>query len=150
MNVGPDQAGYLIAFAGAVGGIALGIAVGPAAQRFGDRAVAVAGFSLSIVAYALLGFAHTISTFAAVLVIWAIGASCIEPTVSALLANAVPKENRGAVLGFNDLLNNAALMLAPSLGGFIVDTNVALIGVVPGIAVLAGLSFALHLPRDAN
>jgi DHA1 family tetracycline resistance protein-like MFS transporter len=150
LHLGPEHAGYLIAFAGAVGGIALGIAVGPAAQRFGDRAVAVTGFTLSIVAYALLGFAHTIATFAAVLVIWAIGASCIEPTVEALLANAVPKEYRGAMLGFNDLLNNAALMLAPSLGGFIVDTNVALIGLVPGIAVLAGLSFALRLPRDAN
>jgi DHA1 family tetracycline resistance protein-like MFS transporter len=150
LHLGPEHAGYLIAFAGAVGGIALGIAVGPAAQRFGDRAVAVTGFALSIVAYALLGFAHTIATFAAVLVIWAIAASCIEPTVEALLANAVPKEYRGAMLGFNDLLNNAALMLAPSLGGFIVDTNVALIGLVPGIAVLGGLSLALRLPPDVK
>lgn len=146
LHFGPEHASYLIAGAGIVGGIALWIAVGPAAHRFGDAPVARVGLVLSLGAYALLGFAHSLWTFAAVLVVWAVGASCIEPTISALLSTSVPADERGAMLGFNDLMNNAALMLAPSLGGFIVDANVALIGLVPGLAVLGALLLARRLP----
>jgi MFS family permease len=142
LHFGPERASYLIAAAGVVGGVALWAAVGPAAKRFGDAAVAQTGLGLSVVAYALLGFAHGLWTFVAVLALWAVGASCIEPTLSALLSKNVPPDERGAMLGFNDLMNNAALMLAPSLGGFIVDANAALIGLVPGLAVLAALLLA--------
>jgi MFS family permease len=142
LHFGPEQASFLIAAAGIAGGIALWVAVGPAARRFGDAPVAQAGLALSAAAYALLGFAHGVWTFVAVLIVWAVGASCIEPTISALLSNSVPADERGAMLGFNDLMSNAALMLAPSLGGFIVDANVALIGLVPGIAVLGALLLA--------
>ena len=139
LDFGPEAASYMIASAGVVGGIALVAGVGPLAQRFGDAAIARAGLAISVGAYALLGFAHTAWTFVAVLALWAIGASCIEPTLAALLSNAVPADRRGAVMGFNDLMNNVALMLAPSLGGFIVDVNLALIGLVPALAVLAAL-----------
>ncbi len=139
LDFGPEAASYMIAGAGIVGGIALVVGVGPLAQRYGDVIVARAGLFISAVAYALLGFAHTTWTFAGVLALWAVGASCIEPTISALLSTAVPADRRGAMLGFNDLMNNVALMLAPSLGGFIVDVNVALIGLVPGLAILGAL-----------
>lgn len=138
LRFGPQQASYLIAVAGIVGGVALWIAVGPAAQRFGDRIVARSGLALSVVAYAFLGFARDLWTFIAVLIVWAVGASCIEPTVSALLSEAVPKDKRGSMLGFNDLMSNVALMFAPSLGGFIIDTNLGLIGLIPAVSVLAG------------
>lgn len=145
LDFGPEQASYLIAIAGIAGGVALWIAVGPIAHRYGDRIVAQAGLALSVLAYALLGFARDVGTFVGVLVLWAIGAACIEPTISALLASSVLETKRGAMLGFNDLMSNAALMLAPSLGGFIVDTNIALIGLIPGLSVLVGLLLASRL-----
>jgi DHA1 family tetracycline resistance protein-like MFS transporter len=148
LDYGPEQASYLIAGAGVVGGIALWLGVGPLAQRFGDAVVAEAGLAISVVAYALLGFAHSLWPFVGVMIVWAIGASCIEPTLSALLTNTVPADRRGEMLGFNDLMNNVALMLAPTLGGFIVDANASLIGLVPGLAVLA--SFVLGWPLVAK
>jgi DHA1 family tetracycline resistance protein-like MFS transporter len=148
LGFGPEHASFMIASAGVVGGITLWLAVGPLAKRYGDAVVAEAGFGVSVVAYALLGFAHTLWTFAGVLVIWAIGASCIEPTVSALLSTNAPADRRGEMLGFNDLMNNVALMLAPTLGGFIVDANISLIGLVPGLAVLTG--FVLGWPAVAR
>ena len=148
LHFGPEQASFLIAIAGIVGGVALWIGVGPLAHRYGDRVVAQAGLGISLAAYALLGFAGNLGTFVAVLVIWAIGASFIEPTISALLSASAPEDKRGATLGFNDLMSNAALMLAPALGGFIVDTNILLIGLVPGLAILSGFIVALKLPRE--
>ena len=139
LHLDPTATSYLIASAGLVGGIALWIAVGPAAQRFGDVAVARVGLAINLAAYLLLGFAHALWVFCVMLVLWAIGAACIEPTLSALLSKNVPADERGAMLGFNDLMSNAALMLAPSLGGFIVDANIGLIGVAPAVAVLLAL-----------
>jgi MFS family permease len=147
LHVGPEHASYLIAGAGVIGGITLWLAVGPLAKRFGDAIVAETGLAISIVAYVLLGFAHELWTFAATLVIWAIGASCIEPTISALLSTTVPADTRGEMLGFNDLMSNVALMLAPTLGGFIIDANIDLIGLVPALAVAAALTLALRTNR---
>jgi DHA1 family tetracycline resistance protein-like MFS transporter len=145
LDFGPTQASYLIALAGLVGGVALWLGVGPLAQRFGDTMLSKVGLAVSFIAYALLGFAHNLETFIAVLVVWAVGASCIEPTLSALLSNTVPKDRRGAMLGFNDLMSNLGLMLAPALGGFVIDRNPALIGVVPALALLVALILAWRL-----
>jgi MFS family permease len=103
--------------------------------------VAQIGIALSILAYAGLGFAHELWSYCAVLVVWSAGASCVEPALSALLSKRAPAGERGAALGFNDAMSNLALMLAPALGGFIIDRNIALIGVVPGAALIG--AFAL-------
>jgi MFS transporter, DHA1 family, tetracycline resistance protein len=145
LDFGPTHASYLIAVAGVVGGLALWLVVGPLAQRFGDALLSKVGLALSFVAYALLGFAHTLETFIAVLILWAVGASCIEPTLAALLSNSVPEDRRGAMLGFNDLMSNVGLMFAPALGGFVIDRDVALIGIAPAFSLLIALILAWRL-----
>lgn len=145
MNLGPQQASWLIAIAGTVGALALGIAVGPLAKRIGDAPVAQVGFLFCLAAYALLGFAHAVPFLIGVLAIWAIGASCIEPTLAALVSESASKDKRGATLGINDALSNLALMIAPSLGGWVIDRDIGLIGVIPGAAILA--AFALGVAR---
>jgi predicted MFS family arabinose efflux permease len=117
LGMGPEHASWLMAGAGIVGGIMLVAVVGPVARRVGDATVAQYGFMLSAVAYLALGFAHNLWFFAAVLVVWAAGASCIEPTIAALLSEGAGPDQRGAVMGFNDAMSNVALMAAPSLGG---------------------------------
>jgi MFS transporter, DHA1 family, tetracycline resistance protein len=144
LGYGPQVTSWLIAGCGAVGGVTLVVAVGPLAKRFGDAVVAQVGIALSVLAYAALGFAHTLWTFAAVLCVWAAGASCIEPALSALLSRAAPKDERGAALGFNDAMSNLALMAAPSLGGFVIDRAIGLIGVVPGIALAVAFILGLR------
>ncbi len=136
LHGGPQLSSWLIAGCGAVGGITLVAAVGPLAKRYGDAKIAQAGIALSIIAYAGLGFAHDLWSYCAVLVVWSAGASCVEPTLSALLSKRAPASERGAALGFNDAISNLALMAAPALGGFIIDRNIALIGLVPGVALV--------------
>jgi DHA1 family tetracycline resistance protein-like MFS transporter len=141
LHGGPQLSSWLIAGCGAVGGITMVAAVGPFAKRYGDAKVAQTGIALSILAYAGLGFAHQLWSFCAVLVVWSAGASCVEPMLSAMLSKRAPARDRGAALGFNDAISNLALMTAPALGGFVIDWNIGLIGVVPGAALIA--AFAL-------
>lgn len=151
MNFGPEKASWLLAITGAIGAVALAIVVGPLAKRFGDAWVAQAGFALSVVAYGVLTFANDLWALIAVLGLWAVGASCIEPTFAALISESASEEKRGATLGFNDATSSIALMAAPSLGGWIIDKNVALIGVVPGAAVLAAFILGmLHRREDVT
>ena len=143
LGYGPQVASWLIAGCGAIGGTTLLVAVGPLAKRYGDAVVAQTGLALSVAAYAAMGFAHQLWSFAAVLVVWSAGASCIEPALSALISTTARKSERGAALGFNDAMSNLALMAAPSLGGFVIDRAIGLIGVVPGVALAA--AFALGM-----
>lgn len=147
MDYGPDRASWLIASAGLIGGFAL-VGVGPLAKRIGDAKVAQIGLALQVAAYAGLAFAHDLVPFVGDLIVWAVGASCIEPTIAALLSQSAPKDKRGATLGFNDAMSNVALMLAPSLGGWIIDRNVALIGLVPGAASLLALWIGFARRRE--
>jgi DHA1 family tetracycline resistance protein-like MFS transporter len=148
LHVGPHIASWLLASAGAVGGIALVVVVGPLTRRFGDAIVTQIGLALSVLAYVALAFTPYVWAFGLALAVWAIGASCVEPTLTALIAEAAPEEKRGAVMGFNDTANNLALILGPPLGGFAIDLNPHLVGIIPACAVL--LAFALGLARGKN
>ncbi|HZO92386.1 MAG TPA: MFS transporter [Candidatus Baltobacteraceae bacterium] len=148
LDFGPQEASWLMAGTGVVGGVMLVIAVGPLAKRIGDAAVAQIGLALNAIAYGALGFAHNLWFFVAVLVVWGIGAACIEPTIAALLSKGSPADKRGATLGFNDSMSNLALMSAPALGGWVIDRNVGLIGVIPGAAI--AIAFALGWWRRAD
>ncbi len=143
LGYGPDVTSWLLAGSGAVGGAALVIAVGPLVRRFGDAAVAQAGLALSAIAYLLLTFAGGIGIFAAALALWAIGAACTEPTLTALLSKAAPARARGAIMGFNDAANSVALIFGPALGGAAIDLGPRTVGIVPALAVLIAVAIGM-------
>jgi predicted MFS family arabinose efflux permease len=146
LNYGPEMTSSLLAGAGAVGGVALVIVVGPLTRRFGDAAVAQVGLALSVPAYLLMTSGGGIGVFAAALAAWAVGAACVEPTLTALLSKAAPLRTRGGIMGFNDAANSIALILGPALGGEVIDLSPRLAGIVPALAVLiaCGLGFVGH------
>ncbi len=99
--------------------------------------------ALSAAAYALLTFADGIGVFAVALALWAIGAACVEPTLTALLSKDAPARERGAIMGFNDAANSVALILGPALGGAAIDLAPRLVGIVPAFAVLAAFGIGV-------
>jgi DHA1 family tetracycline resistance protein-like MFS transporter len=143
LHAGPEISSWLLASAGAVGGIALVLVAGPLTRRFGDALVAQAGLLLCALAYIALAFTPYVWAFGAALGVWAIGASCVEPTLTALISEAAPEDERGAVMGFNDAANNLALIVGPPLGGYAVDLDPRLVGIIPACAVVIafGLGF---------
>ena len=126
----------------------MALVVGPLAKRLGDARVAQIGLVLGTFAYAALGFTRDLRTFVPVLVVWSIGAACVEPTPAALVSEAAPAGERGATLGFNDALSNVALVAAPSLGGLVIDKSLGAVGVVPAIAMAAAVVLGLIHRRE--
>ncbi|MBV8642642.1 MAG: MFS transporter [Candidatus Eremiobacteraeota bacterium] len=148
LDVGPDVSSLLLAGAGAVGGITLVVLVGPLARRFGDAAVAQGGLALLVVAYTALAYVHALWVFGAALALWAMGAASVEPTLTTLLSEAAPPDERGAIMGFNDAANNLALIVAPVIGGEAIDVDPHLVGTLPALAVF--VAFVLGLLRKAG
>jgi MFS family permease len=128
---------WLLAAAGIVGGIVQAIAVAPLAKRIGDRAVGLIGFVFGFGAYALIYWVTSLEWFLPVLILWAIGAALVEPTLMALLAQRAPKDERGAIMGVSDAANSIALIIAPAIGTAIVGENARLIGILPALAMVA-------------
>ncbi|HYZ15989.1 MAG TPA: MFS transporter [Candidatus Acidoferrum sp.] len=148
LHVGPHIASWLLACSGAVGGISLLVIVTPLTRRFGDAFTTQVGLGLSVLAYIALAFTPYVWAFGLALAVWAIGASCVEPTLTALISEAAPEDERGVVMGFNDAANNLALIIGPPLGGSAIDLNPHLVGLIPACAAL--LAFALGLDRGKD
>jgi DHA1 family tetracycline resistance protein-like MFS transporter len=126
---------WLLAITGVIGGVTMVLGVAPATRRFGDRQVAQFGLTLLFIAYVLIYFVRNLMWFFPVLVLWAIGATMVEPTLMAMLSRRAPSEERGAIMGVSDGVNSAALILAPAIGTAIVGYDARLIGMLPALAV---------------
>jgi MFS family permease len=131
------QVGWLLALAGSVGGVALILLVSPLAARIGDRRVAQIGLLLSFAAYGMLSFVNELLVFCVALVLWAIGSSMVEPTLTAILSVRAKRSERGAIMGVSDSINSLAMILGPATGSAIVGYNARLLGVLPAAAALA-------------
>lgn len=140
LNTAPTAVGWLLSIAGGVGGAALILVVSPLAARIGDRGVAQIGLLLSFTAYGLLGFVNALAVFCVVLVIWAVGSSMVEPTLTALLSVRAKQSERGAIMGVSDSINSLAMILGPATGSAIVGYNARLLGVLPACAALAAFA----------
>ena len=130
--------GWLLSVAGGVGGAALILVVSPLAARIGDRGVAQIGLLLSFVAYGMLSFVNDLGDlFCRSHVLWAVGSSMVEPTLTSLLSVRAKKSERGAIMGVSDSINSLAMILGPATGSAIVGYNARLLGVCRPCAALA-------------
>jgi MFS family permease len=143
-----SQVGWLLSAAGVVGGLALIFVVTPLAKHLGDRRVAQIGLFISFLAYAALLFVNGLPLFAILLMVWAIGSSMVEPTLTALLSVRAKRSERGAIMGVSDSINSVAMILAPAAGSAIVGANARMLGVLPACTVLAAFLMGRY-PRAA-
>ncbi len=143
LEAGIAEIGWLLSFAGAVGGAVLIFVVSPLAARIGDRAVAQIGLFLSFLAYGALALVINVPMFAAVLVVWAAGSSMVEPTLTAILSFRAKRAERGAIMGLSDSVNSLAMIVGPAAGSAVVGLNARLLGVLPACAALAPFMLGL-------
>lgn len=129
-----QNSSWLLAGAGIVGGITMLVVVTPLTKRIGNLLVGQIGFVLLFVAYALIYFVQDLTWFFPVIILWAAGAAMVQPALITVLSERAPEEERGAIMGVSDAVNNIALVLAPAIGTAIVGERARLIGVLPAIA----------------
>jgi MFS family permease len=94
-------------------------------DRFGRRRLLVAG----LLAQAALSLIYLPITdpvlFVALRVVEGVAAAAVLPSARAIVADAVPAEQRGAAYGLFSAFFNAGFLLGPALGGLLAATNYA-------------------------
>lgn len=141
------SASWLLAGAGVVGGITIVFAVTPLAKKIGERNVGQIGFVLLFAAYALIFFVKNLFWFFPIIILWAVGAAMVEPTLMTTLSKRAPKRERGAIMGVSDSINSVALIFAPAIGTAIGGEQARLIGILPAIAVAIAFALSPRAPR---
>lgn len=94
---------------------------GKLADQLGRKPMFMVGISIFIIGSVMSGFSNSMP----VLIIWravqGIGAGSIMPISNTIIADIYPLEKRAQVMGLNGAAWGIASIIAPLLGGFIVD-----------------------------
>lgn len=147
LHFGPSQTAWIFIVSSVVGIVVQAGLIGRLVDRFGEGRLAIAGIVCAIVAYAGVGFVTTPLALAAFVVLWSLSGALIRPTLSALISEATPPDQRGTILSINDSLNNVAFILAPFVSTAVLVLNPHLSGIVPTVfaAVALALGYRLFL-----
>ena len=111
---------YLIA-GGAVTVLFL-IPVGKWVDRFGTKWFLHAGFLTAAIALPVLGFTRDLTSVLVIVMFVGIGYACIIPAWNALIADAIPKSERGAVWGFFLTIEGLGMVFGSIMSGKLWDS----------------------------
>jgi MFS transporter, DHA1 family, tetracycline resistance protein len=150
---GPEQVGYVFAYAGLLGVILQGGFIGRLVHRFGETALVTAGFVAATVGYAILAGTFGIPLLLLAGTISSFGNGVLRPTLTSLITQQVERTEQGVVLGLNQSLLSTSQILGPALAGWLIDRGqLSLWAVLAGAVTLLGLAInrATPQPRSAT
>lgn len=139
---GPREVGYLYAYSGLLGVVIQGGLLGRLVKRFGERALARAGFVSAAVGLAALAFVNPVLLLIPVFTATAFGTGVLRPALTSLVTRAVGRREQGVVLGLTQSLNSVSSIVAPVLAGFLIDRG-ALRSWALAAAAVSALGFVL-------
>jgi MFS transporter, DHA1 family, tetracycline resistance protein len=147
---GPEQTGYTWAYVGFLGIFLQGPGLGRLVKRFGERALNRVGFMAYVVGYALIAFTHTLPMLILTSTVLVFG-GLVRPTLTSLISHTAPKEEQGVVMGLTQSLTSVAQIIAPPLGGLLIEHNLLTVwGIAAAAISLGGLALATRAARTAH
>ncbi len=136
---GPVQLGYAWAFAGFLGLLLQGPALGKLVKRFGEALLNRIGFAGYVVGYAILAMCNAVVILGVATVVTSIG-GLVRPTLTSLITQASPPEDQGVVLGLTQSLTSISQILAPALTGLLIQRGLLTTwGLIASAVALVGL-----------
>ncbi len=137
---GPDEVGYLFAYAGFLGILLQGGLLGRLVKKYGEFKLSIVAFVASIVAYVIVGFATTVAMLVIASTVNTFGQGISRPVLTARLTQAVARNEQGVVLGISGSLGSVAMFLSPLLSGALLHNDWLLAwALVPAAVSLLGL-----------
>ena len=118
---GPKQVGYVYAFVGFLGIILQGGLIGRLVKAVGETKLVRAGFFAAAIGFAFLGFTYSIPMLLVVSAVATIGTGALRPALTSLITQKASRSEQGAVLGLNQSLMSISAIIAPFIGGMLID-----------------------------
>lgn len=129
---GPKEVGYLYAFLGMLGVILQGGLIGRMVKAWGETKLVRAGFLFGCVGLAALGFTYSLPLLLVVTATASSGVGVVRPALTSLITQKASRSEQGVVLGLTQSLNSISAIVAPAVGGFLIDHSL-----LAGWAILA-------------
>jgi DHA1 family tetracycline resistance protein-like MFS transporter len=138
-NLDAQQTGFVLAYVGMLSVIVQGGLVGKLSERFRDDQLIFS--SVGIMALSLLGwaFAPSVTMLLVILAPTAFSGGVLNTVISSALSKAVPSQEVGGILGLSASLESLTRVIAPTLGGLLLDQLGYWSPGVFGAIVLTGL-----------
>jgi MFS family permease len=108
-------------YAGLLGAILQGGFIGRLVRWLGEGRLARSGFLASVAGFALLAFTGNLTWLLVALVFTTFGTGVLRPVLTSLITQKASRSEQGAVLGLTQSLTSVAQILAPALGGLLID-----------------------------
>lgn len=114
--------GYILTYVGILSVITQGIIVGKISDRFPDSKIIF--FSTLMIAVSFLAWAFSPSVIFLLIILLpiAMSAGILNTIINSALTKAVPPVEFGGILGLSASLESATRVVAPTLGGFLLQT----------------------------
>jgi len=139
---GPEQTGYVWAYAGFLGIGLQGPALGRLVKRFGERALNRTGFAAYVLGYSMLAFAHSIPWLLLSTTVLALG-GLVRPTLTSMITQETSREEQGTVLGLTQSLTSVSQIVGPPLAGLLIQHGLLTAwGLAVAVVALLGLAIA--------
>jgi MFS family permease len=134
----------MFAYAGFLGILLQGGMLGRLVKRYGEAALALSGFIAAVVGYVLLGFAETLVVLIVTSTITSFANGVLRPVITSELTQRIGRHEQGVAIGISGSLNSLAMLMAPPVGGVLLDHHWLLAWtLVPGATAALGLVIAL-------
>jgi DHA1 family tetracycline resistance protein-like MFS transporter len=112
--------------------------VGRLTDALGDRVTSNIGFSVLLVGFAIVPFAHAVPLAIAMVAFFSLGLSLVNATIPSLLSANAPDNMRGTILGAASSLESVSGVFMPVLSTYVLQAA----GVAPTVAITFGLTMA--------
>jgi DHA1 family tetracycline resistance protein-like MFS transporter len=138
-NLDAQQTGYVLTYVGVLSVIVQGGLVGRLSERFRDDWLITV--SVGIMGLSLLGwaFAPSVTMLLIILAPTAFSGGVLNTVISSALTKAVEPQEIGGILGLSASIESLTRVIAPTLGGFLLDELGSWSPGVFGAVTLAGL-----------
>lgn len=146
---------YLFAFAGFIGAIVQGGAIGRLVKKFGEKNLIVMSLILTGISLAPLPFAKTWMFLLTALAGLAIGSSLVRPPVFGLISLLSPANEQGATIGVAQSAGSLARIFGPIFAGVAFQYRqelpylaCAVVAVIAGLIAMVKLDAVKHTPVE--
>ena len=137
---GPREIGYLFAYCGVIGIIIQGVLIQPLVKRFGEKRLIRFGFLFDVIGYSVLGASRSFGALIIGSSLFSLGNSVLRPALTSLISRRADASEQGEILGFTSSLQSLAFVVAPPIGGYLLEHFAAPLWAY-ALAALAAIAF---------
>ncbi|MBN2247640.1 MAG: MFS transporter [Coriobacteriia bacterium] len=139
----PSQTGMFLGYLGIMSAVIQGGLMGRLTRRFSDDTLLMTAILVTGVFLGIWGFTTSVPLLIAIIPPLAFGLAVGQTTMTSMLSKSVGRDEVGSVLGIQTSLMSLTRVLAPIIGGFLLEhATVWSPGLLAGILTLAVAPFA--------